>query len=233
MRIRDHTRVEEDVKITAQMFGLTWWWSFSSSSTVQVWPSWNSAWSLPWSTWMTFTRGSPSTCRWSTTVRWSFLELKVKVARFYLFSSPSPAEFKKFLQRKSSSMYHFELPVIMKVWGGCFVFVFWVHKLLYPKPTMRCFWLVNPLPIQAFEHLQQLEIIRPLDNASSRAQREYQLMRLMVDQSQIMEALQKYPQCPTDLKQWAMSALAWSTSIFTLFIFLCSSVGLSLLKETD
>lgn len=83
-------------------------------------------------------------------------------------------EFKKFLQRKSSSMYHFEPPVVMK----------------------------------AFEHLQQLELIRPLDSASSRTQREYQLMRLMLDQSQIMEALQKYPQCPTDLKQWAMSALA-------------------------
>lgn len=201
MRTRDHTRVEEDVKITEQMFGLTWWWSFSSSSTVQVWPSWNSAWSLPWSTWMTSTRGSPSTCRWSTTVGWGFLELKVKVARFYLFSSPSPAEFKKFLQRKSSSMYHFELPVIMKVW------VVSINSCILNQPCAASDWSTPP-PIQAFEHLQQLELIRPLDNASSRAQREYQLMRLMLDQSQIMEALQKYPQCPTDLKQWAMSALA-------------------------
>lgn len=80
-------------------------------------------------------------------------------------------EFKKFLQRKSSTMYHFEQPVIMK----------------------------------AFEHLQQLELIRPLDS-STRQQREFQLMRLLLDTSQIMEALQKYPQCPTDVKQWAMSA---------------------------
>lgn len=76
-----------------------------------------------------------------------------------------------------------------------------------PKQTICCFSLVVSPP-QAFEHLQQLELIRPLDSASSRTQREYQLMRLMLDQSQIMEALQKYPQCPTDLKQWAMSALA-------------------------
>ncbi|KAF7658974.1 hypothetical protein LDENG_00004770 [Lucifuga dentata] len=81
-------------------------------------------------------------------------------------------EFKKFLQRKSYSMYNFEQPVIMK----------------------------------AFEHLQQLEMIRPVDGSAAKLQREYQLMRLMLDHSQIMEALQKYPQCPTDVKQWAMSA---------------------------
>ncbi|XP_022045000.2 origin recognition complex subunit 4 [Acanthochromis polyacanthus] len=81
-------------------------------------------------------------------------------------------EFKKFLQRKSNSMYNFEQPVVMK----------------------------------AFEHLQQLELIRPVDGSSSKTQKEFQLMRLMLDHSQIMEALQKYPQCPTDIKQWAMSA---------------------------
>uniref|UniRef100_A0AAQ6AAE9 Origin recognition complex subunit 4 n=1 Tax=Amphiprion ocellaris TaxID=80972 RepID=A0AAQ6AAE9_AMPOC len=81
-------------------------------------------------------------------------------------------EFKKFLQRKSNSMYNFEQPVVMK----------------------------------AFEHLQQLELIRPVDGSSAKTQREFQLMRLMLDHSQIMEALQKYPQCPTDVKQWAMSA---------------------------
>ncbi|XP_061571596.1 origin recognition complex subunit 4 [Cololabis saira] len=83
-------------------------------------------------------------------------------------------EFKKFLQRKSNSMYNFEQPVVMK----------------------------------AFEHLQQLELIRPVDGSASRTQREYQLMRLMLDHSQVMEALQKYPQCPTDINQWAMSAFA-------------------------
>ncbi|XP_034038045.1 origin recognition complex subunit 4 [Thalassophryne amazonica] len=83
-------------------------------------------------------------------------------------------EFKKFLHRKSNSMYNFEKPVIMK----------------------------------AFEHLQQLELIRPADSSSAKTQREYQLMRLVLDQSQIMEALQKYPQCPTDVKQWALSAFA-------------------------
>lgn len=59
---------------------------------------------------------------------------------------------------------------------------------------------------QAFEHLQQLELIRPVDGSAAKSQKEYQLMRLMLDHSQIMEALQKYPQCPTDVRQWAMSA---------------------------
>ncbi|XP_061664028.1 origin recognition complex subunit 4 [Syngnathoides biaculeatus] len=81
-------------------------------------------------------------------------------------------EFKKFLQRKSNSMYNFEQPVVMK----------------------------------AFEHLQQLELIQPVDGSSTKTQREYQLMKLTLDNCQIMEALQKYPQCPTDIKQWGMSA---------------------------
>ncbi|XP_012709586.2 origin recognition complex subunit 4 isoform X2 [Fundulus heteroclitus] len=83
-------------------------------------------------------------------------------------------EFRKFLQRKTNSMYNFEPPVIMK----------------------------------AFEHLQQLELIQPADGSSAKTQREYRLMRLMLDHVQVMEALQKYPQCPTDVKQWAMSAFA-------------------------
>uniref|UniRef100_A0A3B4ZQT8 Origin recognition complex subunit 4 n=1 Tax=Stegastes partitus TaxID=144197 RepID=A0A3B4ZQT8_9TELE len=64
----------------------------------------------------------------------------------------------------------------------------------------------QPVIMKAFEHLQQLELIRPVDGSSAKTQREFQLMRLMLDHTQIMEALQKYPQCPTDVKQWAMSA---------------------------
>ncbi|XP_046887256.1 origin recognition complex subunit 4 [Hypomesus transpacificus] len=64
----------------------------------------------------------------------------------------------------------------------------------------------KPVVLKAFEHLQQLELIQPMDGSTAKVQREYQLMKLMLDHSQIMEALQKYPQCPTDVKQWAMSA---------------------------
>ncbi|KAL4635583.1 origin recognition complex subunit 4 isoform X2 [Arapaima gigas] len=64
----------------------------------------------------------------------------------------------------------------------------------------------KPVVLKAFEHLQQLELIRPVDTAASRTQKEFQLMRLLLDHSQMMEALQRYPQCPTDVKQWAASA---------------------------
>ncbi|CAB1349508.1 unnamed protein product [Coregonus sp. 'balchen'] len=65
----------------------------------------------------------------------------------------------------------------------------------------------KPVIIKAFEHLQQLELIKSMDGSTAKIQ-EYQLMKLMLDHSQIMEALQKYPQCPTDVKQWALSAFA-------------------------
>lgn len=61
---------------------------------------------------------------------------------------------------------------------------------------------------QAFEHLVELEMVRAVDSAAGKVQREYQLMRLMLEHGQVMEALQKYPQCPTDVKQWALSAFA-------------------------
>ncbi|TSK62662.1 Origin recognition complex subunit 4 [Bagarius yarrelli] len=64
----------------------------------------------------------------------------------------------------------------------------------------------KPVVFKAFEHLVQLELIRPVDTGVCKTQREYQLMRLMLDHTQVMEALQRYPQCPTDVKQWAVSA---------------------------
>ncbi|CAN2389041.1 DNA replication origin binding [Pristimantis euphronides] len=61
--------------------------------------------------------------------------------------------------------------------------------------------------LKAFEHLHQLELIRPMEGLSVRTQKEYRLMKLLLDHSQISEALQKYPNCPTDVRQWAMSSL--------------------------
>uniref|UniRef100_A0A673MBE3 Origin recognition complex subunit 4 n=1 Tax=Sinocyclocheilus rhinocerous TaxID=307959 RepID=A0A673MBE3_9TELE len=63
----------------------------------------------------------------------------------------------------------------------------------------------KPVVMKAFEHLLQLELVRPVDSGVCKVQREYQLMRLMLEHGQVMEALQKYPQCPTDVKQWALS----------------------------
>ncbi|NWI96188.1 ORC4 protein, partial [Pitta sordida] len=67
----------------------------------------------------------------------------------------------------------------------------------------------KPVVMKAFEHLLQLELVKPLERPCARAQREYLLMRLLLDNKQIMDALQLYPNCPTDVKQWAASSLSW------------------------
>ncbi|XP_053554256.1 origin recognition complex subunit 4 isoform X2 [Bombina bombina] len=65
----------------------------------------------------------------------------------------------------------------------------------------------KPVVMKAFEHLHQLELIKPMEGLSVRTQKEYSLMKLLLDNSQISEALQKYPNCPTDVRQWATSSL--------------------------
>ncbi|KAM4627040.1 origin recognition complex subunit 4 isoform 2-T3 [Discoglossus pictus] len=65
----------------------------------------------------------------------------------------------------------------------------------------------KPVVMKAFEHLNQLELIKPMEGLSVRTQKEYRLMKLLLDNTQISEALQKYPNCPTDVKQWATSSL--------------------------
>ncbi|NXR65649.1 ORC4 protein, partial [Rhadina sibilatrix] len=67
----------------------------------------------------------------------------------------------------------------------------------------------KPVVMKAFEHLLQLELVQPLERPSVRAQREYLLLKLLLDSRQIMDALQVYPNCPTDVKQWAASSLSW------------------------
>ncbi|XP_068805434.1 origin recognition complex subunit 4 isoform X2 [Struthio camelus] len=67
----------------------------------------------------------------------------------------------------------------------------------------------KPVVMKAFEHLLQLELVKPIEKPSVRAQREYLLMKLLLDNNQIMDALQAYPNCPTDVKQWATSSLSW------------------------
>uniref|UniRef100_A0A6G1R9I4 Origin recognition complex subunit 4 n=1 Tax=Hypotaenidia okinawae TaxID=2861861 RepID=A0A6G1R9I4_9GRUI len=67
----------------------------------------------------------------------------------------------------------------------------------------------KPVVMKAFEHLLQLELVKPIERPSVRTQREYLFMKLLLDSSQIMDALQVYPNCPTDVKQWAESSLSW------------------------
>lgn len=63
---------------------------------------------------------------------------------------------------------------------------------------------------KAFEHLCALELVRPVTVGGGHSQRlpaDYRMMTLHIDPSEIMDALQRYPSCPTDVKQWAASSL--------------------------
>jgi len=71
------------------------------------------------------------------------------------------------------------------------------------------------LMCKAFEHLCALELVRPAAAAGGsvpshhshqRLPAEYRMLTLHVDPSEIMDALQRYPSCPTDVKQWAASS---------------------------
>nr|XP_039270482.1 origin recognition complex subunit 4-like [Styela clava] len=69
--------------------------------------------------------------------------------------------------------------------------------------------------MKAYEHLIELELIKPMDSSAtgvhagvgSKLQKEYRPMSLLIEQSQLHEAINKYNGCPTDLRQWAMSSL--------------------------
>ncbi|XP_072882263.1 origin recognition complex subunit 4 isoform X2 [Hemitrygon akajei] len=65
----------------------------------------------------------------------------------------------------------------------------------------------KPVILKAFEHLHQLELIKSMEGVSVRTQKEFQLVKLLLDSSQIMDALHKYPHCPTDVRLWASSPL--------------------------
>ncbi|OWF46063.1 origin recognition complex subunit 4-like [Mizuhopecten yessoensis] len=61
--------------------------------------------------------------------------------------------------------------------------------------------------LKAFEHLIALELVKTMDGSGSRVQKEYRLLLLLVHPSQILDALQKYPNCPTEVKQWAQCSV--------------------------
>ena len=56
---------------------------------------------------------------------------------------------------------------------------------------------------KAYEHLESLELIKQTEKSLSTLAKEYKMMFMLVDPSQIHDTLQKYPECPTELKNWA------------------------------
>lgn len=58
--------------------------------------------------------------------------------------------------------------------------------------------------LKAFEYLRDVEIVASINN---RAQKEYQMYRLLLSYGQIKEAISKYQGMPTEIVQWAKSSL--------------------------
>lgn len=81
------------------------------------------------------------------------------------------------------------------------------QKFAQRRSSMQVF--DKAVVLKAFEHLISLELVRPLESSGgTRVQKEYRLMSLLIHPSQILTALQKYPNCPTEISQWASCALA-------------------------
>ena len=62
---------------------------------------------------------------------------------------------------------------------------------------------------KAYEHLVELEFLQPKDNRitiASKVSKDYRPMLLLITDRQLKEAIDKYPDCNTDVKQWAESS---------------------------
>lgn len=47
--------------------------------------------------------------------------------------------------------------------------------------------------------------MKSIDSLAKNTPKEYKLVTLLVDPMQISDAVQRYPECPTEVKQWAMN----------------------------
>ncbi|KAG0328162.1 origin recognition complex subunit 4 [Dissophora globulifera] len=56
--------------------------------------------------------------------------------------------------------------------------------------------------LKAFEHLIEAELLRPADS-SGKGPKEYRMMRIMLDISQIADVVLKHRDCPTVVARWA------------------------------
>ena len=66
-----------------------------------------------------------------------------------------------------------------------------------------------PFPRQAFEHLVKIELFTRADaKPVGKTMKEYCLMNLVVETSQIREALMKYQDCPTAVQIWAFQEVS-------------------------
>ncbi|KAK4294799.1 hypothetical protein Pmani_032602 [Petrolisthes manimaculis] len=67
--------------------------------------------------------------------------------------------------------------------------------------------LPRPVVFKAFDQLKGLELIRAVEGNTRGTQREYRLYHLLVTSEQLSTALGTIQALPTDLQQWAVSAI--------------------------
>lgn len=65
----------------------------------------------------------------------------------------------------------------------------------------------KPVILKAFEHLVGLELLRFQDSTTTKLQMDYRPIALQVDHNQIIDAVNRFPDCPTDVKMWATSSV--------------------------
>ena len=62
---------------------------------------------------------------------------------------------------------------------------------------------------KAYEHLISLELLKCTESISPNAVvKEFKPMTLLIEPSQIRDIVHRYPDCPTELRQWVDSMFA-------------------------
>ncbi|XP_035215264.1 origin recognition complex subunit 4-like isoform X2 [Stegodyphus dumicola] len=65
----------------------------------------------------------------------------------------------------------------------------------------------KPVAMKAFEHLLELELVKPCHDSSSDVLKRFMPVRLLVDVDQVKETVEKYQNLPVSLKRWIESSI--------------------------
>ncbi|XP_013785091.1 origin recognition complex subunit 4-like [Limulus polyphemus] len=79
-------------------------------------------------------------------------------------------------------------------------------KFASRKSSLQC--IEKTVVFKAFEHLQTLELVIPMTGSTLTTPKPFRLVRVLMDPIQVKEALQRYPNLPTELEQWASFMLS-------------------------
>ncbi|XP_072021075.1 origin recognition complex subunit 4-like [Amphiura filiformis] len=88
-----------------------------------------------------------------------------------------------------------------------FEMVFNEYQKFVQKKALSIQRFDKAVVLKAFEHLVALELVRVAEGKGTRIQKEYRAMTLLITNSQLTEGLKIYPNCPSELKQWATNTI--------------------------